>query len=446
MKPAPFDYQAPSTLREAIDLLVSNPDAFVIAGGQSLMPVLAFRLATPSLLVDLRRLPGLGNIAIGDDGLRLGALVRWRDIEDDQWLVAAHPLLREAIAHVAHYQIRNRGTVGGSIAHADPAAELPGVAVTCEGEITLFGPAGSRTVRAVDFFTGPLSTLASQAKSSPSCTCLNGRAAGAGPSENMPGVRAISLSPASSSFMTRTGAGALSNTHVGVIGVCPRPHRLTEVETLLNGHAIDDGLIRQAAAMAANRSTLRTICMLTPPTVAASWRAYRARLAGCGPARERLMRVSFRINGDPVTVDVEPRLHLADCLRDVLGLTGTHLGCEHGACGACTVIVDGSAVRSCLMLTVQAEGASIVTVEGLSSDEALTPLQTAFRKHHALQCGFCTPGMLTTAHALLTEEPDADADRIRSALSGNLCRCTGYIPIVEAVLEARAAYRKADKP
>jgi aerobic-type carbon monoxide dehydrogenase small subunit (CoxS/CutS family) len=158
------------------------------------------------------------------------------------------------------------------------------------------------------------------------------------------------------------------------------------------------------------------------------------------------MRVTFDVNGNAVEVDVEPRLHLADCLREVLGLTGTHLGCEHGACGACTVIVDGAAVRSCLMLAVQAEGSSIVTVEGLSNEAALTPLQAAFRKHHALQCGFCTPGMLTTAHALLTEEPEADAERIRSALSGNLCRCTGYIPIVEAVLEARAAYRKGDKP
>ena len=158
------------------------------------------------------------------------------------------------------------------------------------------------------------------------------------------------------------------------------------------------------------------------------------------------MQVNFTLNGEPVTVEVEPRLHLADCLRELLGQTGTHLGCEHGVCGACTVIVDGAAVRACLMLTVQAEGSGVVTVEGLSSEEALSPLQAAFRKHHALQCGFCTPGMLTTAHALLTEEPDADADRIRSALSGNLCRCTGYIPIVEAVLEARAAYRKADKP
>jgi aerobic-type carbon monoxide dehydrogenase small subunit (CoxS/CutS family) len=156
------------------------------------------------------------------------------------------------------------------------------------------------------------------------------------------------------------------------------------------------------------------------------------------------MPVAFEVNGVAVAVAVEPRTSLADCLRDQLRLTGTHVGCEHGVCGACTVIVDGAAVRSCLMLAVQAEGSRITTVEGLSRDDGLTPLQTAFRKHHALQCGFCTPGILTTAHALLTDEPDANEDRIRSVLSGNLCRCTGYIPIVEAILEARAAYRKAD--
>jgi aerobic-type carbon monoxide dehydrogenase small subunit (CoxS/CutS family) len=158
------------------------------------------------------------------------------------------------------------------------------------------------------------------------------------------------------------------------------------------------------------------------------------------------MPVRFEVNGKAVAVEVEPRVSLADCLRHQLRLTGTHLGCEHGVCGACTIIVDGAAVRSCLMLAVQAEGSKITTVEGLSTDGELTPLQKSFRRHHALQCGFCTPGMLTTAHALLTEEPDADADRIRSALSGNLCRCTGYIPIVEAVLEAREAYRKGGKP
>jgi len=152
--------------------------------------------------------------------------------------------------------------------------------------------------------------------------------------------------------------------------------------------------------------------------------------------------IRFEVNGKPVEVEVEPRMTLADCLRHVLRLTGTHVGCEHGVCGACTVIVDGAAVRSCLILAVQAEGATIATVESLAPGDGLSPLQASFRKHHALQCGFCTPGILMTAHALLSEEPEADAARIREVLSGNLCRCTGYIPIIEAVLDAREAYRK----
>jgi aerobic-type carbon monoxide dehydrogenase small subunit (CoxS/CutS family) len=155
------------------------------------------------------------------------------------------------------------------------------------------------------------------------------------------------------------------------------------------------------------------------------------------------LSVTLEVNGIVRQIDVAPRMTLADALRDVLTLTGTHLGCEHGVCGACTVLVDGAAVRSCLMLAAQAEGCRVTTVEGLSADEGLTPLQLAFKKHHALQCGFCTPGMITTAHALLTDEPDADADRIREVISGNLCRCTGYVPIVEAILEARTAYASA---
>jgi aerobic-type carbon monoxide dehydrogenase small subunit (CoxS/CutS family) len=155
------------------------------------------------------------------------------------------------------------------------------------------------------------------------------------------------------------------------------------------------------------------------------------------------MKVNFELNGKAVHADVPARTTLADCLRHHLLQTGTHIGCEHGVCGACTVIVDGAAVRSCLMLAVQAQDAKVTTVEGLSKDDELSALQKAFRRHHALQCGFCTPGMLTTAHALLSEEPGADKERIREVLSGNLCRCTGYVPIVEAVYEARSAYAKA---
>jgi aerobic-type carbon monoxide dehydrogenase small subunit (CoxS/CutS family) len=153
-----------------------------------------------------------------------------------------------------------------------------------------------------------------------------------------------------------------------------------------------------------------------------------------------MISIELTVNGVSRAAEVEPRTTLADWLREQLGLTGTHIGCSHGVCGACTVIVDGQPVRGCLMLAIQASGSEVVTVEGLSSPEALTPLQAAFRKHGAVQCGFCTPGILTTMHALLSREPDASEDRIRDVLSGNICRCTGYMQIVAAVMEARAAY------
>ena len=153
------------------------------------------------------------------------------------------------------------------------------------------------------------------------------------------------------------------------------------------------------------------------------------------------MPVSFEVNGKAVSVDVEPRMTLADCLRHVLRLTGTHVGCEHGVCGACTILVDGAAVRACLLLAVQAEGSKVVTIEGLSNDHELTPLQAAFRRHHALQCGFCTPGMLMAAQDLLRQHSEPSRERIREHLSGNYCRCTGYQAIVDAV-EATALARR----
>ena len=153
-------------------------------------------------------------------------------------------------------------------------------------------------------------------------------------------------------------------------------------------------------------------------------------------------RIHLTVNGNEVAGEVEPRRHLGDFLRHDLGLTGTHLGCEHGVCGACTVIVDGVPARSCLMLAVQADGASVTTIEGLARPGgSLHPLQEEFRACHALQCGFCTPGMLTTLAAFLEDEPDADEAAIRDAISGNLCRCTGYESIVEAALAAAKTMR-----
>ena len=152
--------------------------------------------------------------------------------------------------------------------------------------------------------------------------------------------------------------------------------------------------------------------------------------------------IALVVNGVRHEVEVETRLTLADCLRHRLRLTGTHLGCEHGVCGACTVLVDGEAVRSCLMLAVQAEHAEVTTVEGMAGTAGtLHPLQEAFRDQHGLQCGFCTPGMLMTLTEFLDENPAPTEAEVREAISGNLCRCTGYQGIVAAALDAAARMR-----
>ena len=151
--------------------------------------------------------------------------------------------------------------------------------------------------------------------------------------------------------------------------------------------------------------------------------------------------VSLTVNGRTVQAEAPVRQHLGDFLRGTLKLTGTHLGCEHGVCGACTVLVDGRAMRACLMLAVQAEGHSLTTVEGLAEGETLHALQAAFCAHHGLQCGFCTPGMLTTLVEFLRDCPDPSAEEVRVAISGNLCRCTGYEGIVAATLAAARTLR-----
>ncbi|MEQ8967589.1 MAG: (2Fe-2S)-binding protein [Azospirillaceae bacterium] len=149
-----------------------------------------------------------------------------------------------------------------------------------------------------------------------------------------------------------------------------------------------------------------------------------------------MTRVAFTLNGRPVSVEVEPRTHLADLLRDALGQTATHLGCEHGVCGACTILIDGEPARSCIALPVALQGRDVRTLEGLREDPQMLALMEAFREEHGLQCGFCTPGMLITLRDLLRRRPDIDEATVRLELGGNLCRCTGYQGIVRAALRA----------
>jgi len=151
------------------------------------------------------------------------------------------------------------------------------------------------------------------------------------------------------------------------------------------------------------------------------------------------MDVSITVNGSPTTHDVEPRTLLVHHLREQLGLTGTNVGCDTSSCGACTVLLDGESVKSCTVLAVQADGREVTTIEGLADGEGLHPVQEAFREHHGLQCGYCTPGMVMAAVSLIAEQPDLDEAAVREGLEGNLCRCTGYHNIVAAVLAAAEA-------
>jgi aerobic carbon-monoxide dehydrogenase medium subunit len=252
MKPAPFDYSCPSTIAEAVALMAEHDgEAKAIAGGQSLMPLLAFWLAAPKLLVDLRKLPGLDRIVIGDDGVRLGAKVRWRDIEDDVSLASAHSLLRASVAHVAHYQIRNRGTVGGSLAHADPAVEMPGIAIACDAAIAVVGAAGGRLIAAADFFLGPLTTALGADEIITEIRLpawATGRRWGFEEFARRRGDFALT---GIALYYDSAEDGRVGNAHIGVIGACSRPHRLTAAEATLNGLIVEPSAITEVALAAA---------------------------------------------------------------------------------------------------------------------------------------------------------------------------------------------------
>ncbi|MFL4970154.1 MAG: FAD binding domain-containing protein [Xanthobacteraceae bacterium] len=252
MKLPPFRYAAPATLRDAVALLAAHGgDAKAIAGGQSLVPMLAFRVASPALLVDLRKIPDLDRITISADGVRLGAMVRWRDIEDDARLDTAHPLLKAAVVHVAHYQVRNRGTIGGSIAHADPAAELPGIAVTCEAEIAVTGASGARVIRAADFFLGPLMTALAANEIITEIRLPAWRRGRRWGFQEFARRRGDFAMAGAALYYDEDASGKATNAHVGVIGVGDVPQRLAEVEAVLNSRVVDDATIAQAERVAA---------------------------------------------------------------------------------------------------------------------------------------------------------------------------------------------------
>ena len=251
MKASAFDYACPATLDEALSLLADTEhDSKIISGGQSLMPILAFRLAAPERLIDLRKVPGLSEIAIDAESTTFGARVRWCDIEADARLLTAQPLLKAAMAHVAHYQIRQRGTIGGSLAHADNAAEMPCLAVTCDAVMDVQNAQGRRQVAAADFFLGPLTTVLD------AHDLLTAVRFPAWPAERRWGFEEFSRRRGDfalsgvAAFYDLDAAGLISNAHIGVFGACDHPMRLDAAEGVLNGQKPETALFVRAGEAA----------------------------------------------------------------------------------------------------------------------------------------------------------------------------------------------------
>ena len=543
MKPAPFDYLRPDGVEAAAAALAeTGGDARLLAGGLSLVPMMNFRLVAPAVVIDVGGLGALEEIADHGAEIEVGAGVTQAAFGRWPGLAARLPLAAQALPHVGHYPTRARGTVGGSVAHADPSAELPLVLALLDGAVRLRSAGGERLVPARAFFQGPLET-ACREDEMVVATRWPAAAPGARCAFDEVALRHGDFAIASCAVVLDGDRMA-----VGFGGVAGAP--VVREWPRLSGSALDDalaglgreveivddgeggaeyrrGLIRtlgrraveRAASAAAsgraapspNRRTslpappesaparlmMRPSAALRPsmrPGSASAAAAGRGRYPASGldphlaaasnpgdvpgseglpdagrkepavtPALARLLRagerhrVEFVLNGERRAGEAPPRLLLSDFLRGGFGRRGVHVGCEHGVCGACTVRVDGAPARACLMFAVQAHGRRVDTVEGLAAGAAgaedpeepggpdggrLSPLQEAFRRHHALQCGYCTPGILMTMtewlERLAAEGRTPGEEEVRAVLSGHLCRCTGYEPIVAAVLDTAA--------
>jgi xanthine dehydrogenase iron-sulfur cluster and FAD-binding subunit A len=442
VKPAWFDYHAPRRLDEALHLLAeAGADGRVLAGGQSLMPMLNLRILSPAVLVDINRIDSLTSLDAGDNALRVGALVRHADLLRSADVREGWPLLWEATTQVAHIAIRNRGTVCGSVSHNDPAAEHPSVLVTMGGSVVIASRGGCRELPADEFFTGMLSNALEPGEMVVELRYPR-QPASTGTAFVEFARRLGDFAIAGAAAMLTMRAGVCERARLTIVGMGEGPFRAREAESR-SARRNRRTLLRTQRRRSSPRSRLTRTFTRHRPTadiLPASWRRARWKrrshvLEGGPLAREQSIKVT--VNGRTYEKTVPVRLSLADFLRDHLHLTGTHIGCEHGVCGACTIMLNGRTARSCLTLAVQADDAKVITIEGLRAEDGTRhPMQQMFLENFALQCGYCTPGMLVTAIELLQDNPNPSELEVREALSGNICRCSGYQAIIDAVLEA----------
>ena len=414
----------------AIASLKAHEDSRIVAGGHSLLPMMKLRLAQPSRLIDINDLTELQYIREEGDEIAIGALTRHVELLESELLTEQFPVFRDAELVIADPVVRNRGTIGGSLCQADAAEDLSAVCAALKGVVTISGADGSRTVPMSEFHLGPWTTAVQDGEI---LTEIRFKVRpGAGSAHEKVERRAGDWAIAAASAALWIEGGKIADAGIALSSV-----GLTTIDvTRGRGVAARRDAVRRAVragrrdrerGLHADPRRPRTGRLQAPPR----GRPHQTRTPESGGTGSD-MNISISINGETVTRDVEPRTLLVHFIRDTEGLTGTHWGCDTSNCGACVVLMDGKPLKSCTALAAMCEGHEIRTVESLEVDGELDPIQQGFHECHALQCGFCTPGMLMTTRALLDENPDPTEDEIRMAISGAICRCTGYKNIVAA--------------
>ena len=443
MTPKAFDYVMPTTLDEAISILDTvHPEngVKILAGGQSLVPLMKLRLASPDMLIDINGIEGLSYIKSNEEGSTvIGALTRYNRVQSSDLIKENFPILVEAIASIADTQIRNRGTIGGNVCHADPASDLAPALLALKANFKVVGPGGkTRLIPSDEFFLDvftpnlePNEILQEvsipKTPSRSSGTYLKFTEVSGGYAIVGVAVQ-VALDPK---------AGIIHEVGIGLTAMSSTPVRAKEAEETLQryGDRPSEELIEEASLKASevvnSLSGVEGIYSIQETTCAGFVQKSDFKISkriGC-----LHLKVRTRVNGVLYEKDVEPRLLLIHFLRETLALTGSKIGCEIGKCGACTVVFDGEAIKSCMMFTVQANNREITTVEGISHGNEFHPIQNAFWEKHGLQCGYCTPGMIMSTYVLLTNNHNPTDGEIKTALSGNMCTCTGYTNILKAV-------------
>lgn len=457
-------YVAPTTLDEALHLFAQHgAEARAVAGGTDLLVELDRGAHTGTeLLIDLSRIDGLDSIEVDDGWVHIGALVTHSQVVESQACRDLVLPLAQACLEIGSPQLRNRATITGNVITASPANDTISALLALGADVHIASAAARRTVPIGEFITGFRTTVLA-------------------PDELVTGISVRSLTASQRGVFVKAGlrrAQAISVVHLTAIvdidgdivtdavltlgSVAPTVVSVEGLGERLRGRPLDDAAIADAVAAAADtaapiddlrasadyRSSLlatmvdRAMRALADNRQAAQWPDGAPLLRGASAARPHTIDVidvdvdgtiTTTVNGQIVTAAGAAGATLLDWLRDEAGMKGVKEGCAEGECGACTVHLDGAAVMSCLVPAARAAGSQVVTVEGLADDDRLAPVQAAFVEHGAVQCGFCTPGLLMSCAKLLDEHPDPTRRQVQHGLAGNLCRCTGYGAIERAI-------------